>query len=74
MQSDTLTAEALKLSPYERAQIAEALMQSLQDEAQTKRDTAWAVWAEQQAQLAVEGRLQTIDGPSFLAQLRRRLP
>lgn len=74
MQSDILTAEALKLSPYERAQIAEALMQSLQDEAQAKRDTAWAAWAEEQATLALEGKLQTIDGPAFLAKLRGQIP
>ena len=74
MQSDILTAEALKLSPYERAQIAEALNQSLMDEAQAGRDAAWSAWAENQAGLASAGKLETINGPAFLPSLRRRQP
>lgn len=72
MQSDTLTAEALKLSPYERAQIAEALMQSLMDEAQAKRDAAWAQWAEEQAQLVKAGKLELVDGRALVAELYSR--
>jgi hypothetical protein len=74
MESDLITVEALKLSPYERAQIAEALMQSLQDEAQAARDAAWSVWAEEQATLALNGQLPSQDGPAFLAKLRRQVP
>ena len=74
MQSDMLTAEALKLSPYERAQIAEAIMHSLMDEAQARRDAAWAVWADQQAALASAGKLETVNGPAFLASLRQPRP
>jgi hypothetical protein len=72
MHSDILTAEALKLSPYERAQIAEALMQSLMDEVQAKRDAAWAKCAQEQAELVRAGKLELVDGPSLVSRLYSR--
>ena len=72
MTSDTLTAEALMLSPYERAQIAEALMQSLMDDAQAKRDAAWENWAEGQAELVRQGKVKLVDGPALVAELYQR--
>lgn len=72
MTSDTLTAEALLLSPYERAQIADALMQSLMDEAQAKRDAAWEQWGKEQSELVRQGKVQLIDGPSLVAELYQR--
>jgi len=72
MTADTLTAEALLLSPYERAQIAEAMMQSLMDEAQARRDAAWDQWAEQQAELVRQGKVKLVDGPALVAGLYER--
>ena len=72
MSSDILTAEALLLSPYERAQIAEALMQSLMDEAQAKRDGAWDQWAEQQSELVRQGKVMLVNGPALVAELYQR--
>jgi Putative addiction module component len=72
MTAETFTAEALLLSPYERAQIAEAMMQSLMDEAQAKRDAAWDQWAEQQSELVRQGKVQLVDGPALVAELYQR--
>ena len=69
MTCDTLTAEALLLSPYERAQIAEAMMQSLMDEAQAKRDAAWDQWAAQQSDLVRQGEVKLVDGAALVAEL-----
>jgi hypothetical protein len=72
MTADSLTAEALLLSPYERAQIAEAMMQSLMDESQARRDAAWDQWAEQQADLVRQGKLELVEGPALIAGLYQR--
>ncbi len=72
MTCDTLTAEALLLSPYERAQIAEALMQSLMDEGQARRDAAWDHWAAEQSDLVRQGKVKLVDGPALLAELYQR--
>jgi len=72
MTSDILTAEALRLSPYERAQIADAMMQSLMDEAQAKRDAAWEQWAEKQSRQVKQGKVALVDGPALVAELYQR--
>ena len=72
MDQAILEREALKLPPYERAALVEALLGSLDDEAARQTEAANAREAEDRYQAYQRGEIQASDGPGVLAELRQR--
>jgi putative addiction module component (TIGR02574 family) len=68
---DTLEAEALKLTPTERAALAQRLLASLDEDA--KIDEAWAVEVERRIAEIENGSVQLIPIEEALAQVRAAL-
>jgi putative addiction module component (TIGR02574 family) len=66
MDSAILTSEALKLSTWERAQIIDALWQSLDPAEQASIDRAWLAESHDRLQACREGKLKALDGASAL--------
>jgi putative addiction module component (TIGR02574 family) len=75
MDSAVLTQEALRLSPWERAQVIDALWQSLDPVEQTAIDQAWLAESRDRLRACREGKLKTLEGEPTLraieSQLRR---
>lgn len=69
-----LETEALKLPPHKRRLLADALLNSLDDEVAQKSETACAAEAESRQQTYVRGDLSAADGPSVFKRLRAREP
>ena len=72
MDEVILEREALKLSANERALLADALLSSLDDEAVHKIEAAWAKEAEDRLKAYKAGKLEALDGPTVLRELRDR--
>ena len=72
MDQVILEREALKLPPYERALLADALLGSLDDEATRHTEAACAREAEARYQAFVRGEVQSSDGPAVFRRLRQR--
>ncbi|MFT5028816.1 MAG: putative addiction module component (TIGR02574 family) [Candidatus Binatia bacterium] len=68
-----MEAEALRLPVAERVRLVESLMDSLDDDATKEIDAAWAEEAESRLAAVRSGKLKTVDGPSSLAEARKRL-
>jgi putative addiction module component (TIGR02574 family) len=66
MDSAILTSEALKLSTWERAQIIDALWQSLDPVEQSSIDQAWLAESHDRLKAFREGKLKALDGASTL--------
>jgi hypothetical protein len=62
MDQAILEREALKLLPHERALLADALLDSLDDEAARISEAACAAEAEDRHQAYVRGELSAADG------------
>jgi putative addiction module component (TIGR02574 family) len=73
MDSILLTEEALKLSPFERAQLIDALWQSLDPVEQQAIDKAWTEESKDRLGAYDRGEIDVIDGESALAELREKL-
>ncbi|MCX6902011.1 MAG: addiction module protein [Verrucomicrobia bacterium] len=75
MDSAILTQEALRLSAWERAQVIDALWQSLDPVEQTALDQAWLTESHDRLQAYRKGELKALDGEATLnaieAGLRR---
>ncbi len=67
-----LEKEALKLAARERALLADALLNSLDDEAAAGIEAAWAKEAEDRRQAFRSGEVQALDGPAVLREMRQR--
>ncbi len=65
--------EALRLSSEERAELAELLWESLEDDTGSARQSLWAQEAEDRIDAFEKGELAAIDGPEALNELRRSL-
>lgn len=65
--------EALRLSPSERAELAEFLWESIEREYLSQRQRLWAAEAESRIDAFEHGDLPTVDGPAALKALRESL-
>ena len=72
MDQVILEREALKLPPYERALLADALLGSLDDEAARKAEAACANEAEDRFKAYERGELKAASGPTVIEELRKR--
>lgn len=73
MDNVLLTHEALKLTPFERAQLIDTLWQSLAPKEQAEIDAAWAKEASDRLQAYRRGELNAVDGPEALNELEADL-
>lgn len=73
MDSVLLTQEALKLSPYERAQLIDALLESLDPAEQEEIDRAWLEESRERLKAFQAGNLDAVDGETVLTELREKL-
>ena len=73
MDQAILEKEALKLTPAERAVLADILLSSLDDESARQNEAAWGGLAEQRYSEYKAGNLDAVDGPKAIQELRQRL-
>jgi hypothetical protein len=73
MDQAILEKEALKLTPAERALLADALLSSLDDESARQNEGAWGKLAEERYAGYKTGKLAAVDGPTAIQKLRKRL-
>ena len=73
MDSALLTQEALQLSAWERAQVIDALWQSLDPVEQTAADRAWLAESQDRLQAYREGKLKDLDGEATLSAVESQL-
>ncbi len=67
----SLTKEALKLSPQEKAQLIDSLWQSLDPIDQVSVDRAWIEESLARLKAYREGNLQAVDGSEALESIER---
>ena len=72
MDQAILEKEALHLPVHERALLANALLDSLDDEAVQQVESAWAREAEARHEAYLRGEIAAVDGPTVLRELRER--
>jgi putative addiction module component (TIGR02574 family) len=73
MDSILLKEAALKLSPFERAQLIDALWQSLDPVEQQAIDQAWTEEAEDRLAAYRRGEIEALDGESALSELKGKI-
>ena len=72
MDEKILEREAMRLPVRERALLADALLESLDDDAARNVQLAWAAEAEDRIEAYRRGEISAVDGPSSLKELRSR--
>ena len=72
MDGKILEREAMRLPVRDRALLADALLESLDDEAARDVQRSWATEAEDRIEAYRRGDLSAVDGPSSLQELRSR--
>ena len=72
MDSVLLQEEALKLSPFERAQLIDALWQSLDSAQQKEIDKAWIKESNDRLMAYHQGEIEAVDGESVLSELKEK--
>ena len=70
---DEILSAALALPPYERAMLADRLLESLNGPNQKQIDAAWGEEAERRMREIDEGKVEAIDGELVMQRLRARL-
>jgi putative addiction module component (TIGR02574 family) len=73
MDSILLREAVLKLSPFERAQLIDALWQSLDPSEQTDIDRAWVKESKDRLNAYHQGEVEAVDGEHALADLKNKL-
>ena len=73
MSLTSIQEEIVRLSSAERAKLIDILWESLDDTRITEIEAKWAAESEERIDAVDRGELQTIDGPSALADLRSSL-
>ena len=73
MDSILLREAALKLSPFERAQLIDALWQSLEPSHQAEIDQAWLKESSDRLSAYQRGEIKAMDGEIVLSQLKEKL-
>lgn len=71
MEAALVEKEAMRLSEAERALLADRLMESLSLTPEPLRN-AWVREAEARMQAYREGKIEAVDGPTAMSQLRSR--
>ena len=72
MDQAILEQEVLRLPARARALLAEALLESLDDDAMREIQTAWGQEAEARLEAFQRGEIKALDGPSVLRELRSK--
>lgn len=73
MDSILLREAALKLSPFERAQLIDALWQSLDPVERADIDRAWIEESSDRLSAYQRGEIEAVDGDRALSELRDAL-
>ena len=73
MDSVLLREAALKLSPFERAQLIDTLWQSLDPAHQAEIDQAWLEESNDRLNAYQRGEIEAVDGESVLSELKEKL-
>jgi putative addiction module component (TIGR02574 family) len=73
MDSAILAKEALQLTPFEKAQIIDALWQSLDPAEQESVDRAWLAESRDRLQAFHAGELKALDGEETLRSVTSKL-
>lgn len=74
MDSILLREAALKLSPFERAQLIDALWQSLDPVERAIIDRAWTKESRDRLGAYQRGEIEAVDGDRVLSELKETLP
>jgi putative addiction module component (TIGR02574 family) len=72
MTAAAVKNEALNLSPTERAQLIDALWDSLASDEIKAREAAWAEESERRVEAVKTGKLKTFDAKEVMSELRER--
>jgi putative addiction module component (TIGR02574 family) len=73
MDNILLIHEALKLPPFERAQLIDALWQSLDPIEQASVDLAWTEDAKERLTAFRRGEIEALSGPDALDEIEAEL-
>ena len=71
MDSAILREEALKLPAFDRAQLADSLISSLEDGVSSQTLEKWAAEAEERNQAFEKGAIEGVEGESLMNGLRK---
>jgi putative addiction module component (TIGR02574 family) len=71
-KSKVLLEEALKLTAYERAEVAEQLIASLDELLDTDVEQAWQEEVQRRLQQVERGEVELIDSDTAMAELRKK--
>lgn len=71
-KSQVLLEEALKLTAYERAEVAEQLIASLDEVPDTDVEQAWQEEVQRRLQQVERGEVELIDSDTAMAELRKK--
>lgn len=73
MESAILAKEALLLTPFEKAQIIDALWQSLDPAEQASIDRAWLAESQDRLKAFRAGELKSLDGETAIKSIEAEL-
>jgi putative addiction module component (TIGR02574 family) len=73
METAILAKEALRLTPFEKAQIIDALWQSLDPAEQKSIDRAWLVESQDRLKAFRAGELKALDGEETIRSIADEL-
>jgi putative addiction module component (TIGR02574 family) len=73
MESAILAKEALRLSPFEKAQIIDALWQSLDPAEQESVDRAWLAESRDRLKAFRAGQIKALDGDETIRSITAEL-
>jgi putative addiction module component (TIGR02574 family) len=73
LKMNKIEAEALQLSPHERAQLAEHLIHSLDDDEDPDAERLWVTEAERRYQEYKEGKIQAKSSDQVFKEARSKL-
>lgn len=73
MSLTAIQKEIVQLTSAERAMLIDILWESLDEERIRETEPQWAAESEDRIDAVDRGELQTVDGPSALAELRASL-
>jgi len=72
MDTVILEREAMRLQPKDRALLADALLESLDDEAAREVEKGWTLEVSSRSEAYRRGQIAAADGPAVLRELRSR--
>ena len=71
-KTQAIVEQALKLSPTERAEVAEQLLVSLDEVPDTDIEQAWQEEIQRRIQQIDRGEVELIDSDTVMAELRKK--